>query len=163
MYSCLKINRIFLSSTKDTSSIYKPREATRVFNKHITFIYKIIRQWWLKKRKKFTLSWKWLWPVHLQWAWFEILLKNNKKPKRLENSQLLRKTILLPFKNCPMNVLISLAELTLTEVISIRIIRMRVISAIMNFYWSHSIAFQKLSNERSYKFSWINSNRSYKH
>ena len=32
---------------------------------------------------------------------------------------------------------------------------MRVISAIMNFYWSHSIALQKLSNERSYKFSWI--------
>ena len=45
--------------------------------------------------------------------------------------------------------------LTLTEVISIRILRMRVISAIMNFYWSHSIALQKLSNERSYKFSWI--------
>ena len=31
---------------------------------------------------------------------------------------------------------------------------MRLISAIMNFYWSH-IALQKLSNERSYKFSWI--------
>ena len=45
--------------------------------------------------------------------------------------------------------------LTLTEVISIRILRMRVISAIMNFYWSHSIALQKLSKERSYKFSWI--------
>ena len=39
--------------------------------------------------------------------------------------------------------------LTLTEVISIRILRMRLISAIMNFYWSHAIAFQKLSNERS--------------
>ena len=32
---------------------------------------------------------------------------------------------------------------------------MRLISAIMNFYWSHAIALQKLSNERSYKFSWI--------
>ena len=45
--------------------------------------------------------------------------------------------------------------LTLTEVISIRIFRMRIISAIMNFYWSHAIAIRKLSNERSYKFSWI--------
>ena len=44
--------------------------------------------------------------------------------------------------------------LTLTEVISIRILRMRLISD-MNFYWSHAIALQKLSNERSYKFSWI--------
>ena len=26
---------------------------------------------------------------------------------------------------------------------------MRIISAIMNFYWSHAIALQKLSNERS--------------
>ena len=33
--------------------------------------------------------------------------------------------------------------------------RMRVISAIMNFYWSHAIALQKLSNERYYKLSWI--------
>ena len=33
--------------------------------------------------------------------------------------------------------------------------RMRLISAIMNFYWSHSISLQKLSNERSYKFSRI--------
>ena len=32
---------------------------------------------------------------------------------------------------------------------------MRLISAIMNFYWSHTIALQKLSNERSYKFSSI--------
>ena len=32
---------------------------------------------------------------------------------------------------------------------------MRVISAIMNFYWSHAIAFQKLSNERAYTFSRI--------
>ena len=32
---------------------------------------------------------------------------------------------------------------------------MRLISAIMSFYWSHAIALQKLSNERSYKFSWI--------
>ena len=32
---------------------------------------------------------------------------------------------------------------------------MRLISTIMNFYWSHSIALQKLSNERSYKYSWI--------
>ena len=37
--------------------------------------------------------------------------------------------------------------LTLTEVISIRILRMRIISAIMNFYYSHAIALQKLSNE----------------
>ena len=35
--------------------------------------------------------------------------------------------------------------------------RMRLISAITNFYWSHAIALQKLSNERSYKFSWISS------
>ena len=34
-------------------------------------------------------------------------------------------------------------------------LRLRMISAIMNFYWSHAIALQKLSNERSYKFSWI--------
>ena len=40
--------------------------------------------------------------------------------------------------------------LTATEVISIRILRMRIISAIMNFYWSHAIALQKLSNERSF-------------
>ena len=33
--------------------------------------------------------------------------------------------------------------------------RMRIIPAIMNFYWSHAIPFQKLSNERSYKFSRI--------
>ena len=39
------------------------------------------------------------------------------------------------------------------EVISIRMLRMRLISAIINFYWSHPIALQKLSNERSYKFS----------
>ena len=44
---------------------------------------------------------------------------------------------------------------TLTEVISIRIFRMRIISAIMNFYWPHTIPLEKLSNERSYKFSWI--------
>ena len=30
---------------------------------------------------------------------------------------------------------------------------MRIISAIMKFYWSHAL--RKLSNERSYKFSWI--------
>ena len=42
--------------------------------------------------------------------------------------------MLLPFKNCAMNVLTSLADLTLTEVIGIRILRMRIISAIMNFY-----------------------------
>ena len=30
---------------------------------------------------------------------------------------------------------------------------MRIISAIMNFYWSHAIPLQKLSHERSYKFS----------
>ena len=44
--------------------------------------------------------------------------------------------------------------LTLTEVINIRILRMRIISGIKNFYWSHAIiSLQKLSNERSYKFS----------
>ena len=32
---------------------------------------------------------------------------------------------------------------------------MRLISAIANFYWSHAIALQKLSNERSYTFSRI--------
>ena len=32
---------------------------------------------------------------------------------------------------------------------------MRIISAIMNFYWSHTIPLEKLSNERAYKFSWI--------
>ena len=45
--------------------------------------------------------------------------------------------------------------LTPPEVISIRILRMRLISVIMNFCWSHTIPLQKLSNERSYKFSWI--------
>ena len=40
-------------------------------------------------------------------------------------------------------------------VISIRILRMRIISAIMKFYWSHDIALQKLSKECSYKFSRI--------
>ena len=58
----------------------------------------------------------------------------------------------MPLKNCPYEVS---WILTLTEVISIRILRMRLISAIMSFYWSHAIALQKLSNERSYKFSWI--------
>ena len=38
--------------------------------------------------------------------------------------------------------------LTLTELISIRILRMRIIFIIVNFYWSHTIALQKLSNER---------------
>ena len=38
---------------------------------------------------------------------------------------------------------------------SIRILRMRIISAIMNFYWSHAIALPKLANECSYKFSLI--------
>ena len=32
---------------------------------------------------------------------------------------------------------------------------MRLISAIMNFYWSHAIVLQKLSNDRSYKFNLI--------
>ena len=45
--------------------------------------------------------------------------------------------------------------LTLTEVISIRILRMRIFSRIMNFYWYHATLLWKLSNERSYKFSWI--------
>ena len=33
------------------------------------------------------------------------------------------------------------------------ILRMRLISTIVNFYWSHAIPLQKLSNERSHKFS----------
>ena len=45
--------------------------------------------------------------------------------------------------------------LTLTEVISIRILRLPIVFAIMNFYRSHAIALQKLSNQRFYKFSWI--------
>ena len=45
--------------------------------------------------------------------------------------------------------------LTLTEVISIRILRMRLMSAFMNFYGSHAISLQKLTKELSYKFSWI--------
>ena len=43
--------------------------------------------------------------------------------------------------------------LTLTEVISIRILLVRLILDIMHFYLSHTFALQKLSNERSYKFS----------
>ena len=41
--------------------------------------------------------------------------------------------------------------LTLTEVTSIKTLRMRmrIISAIMHFYWSHAIALQNLSNEHS--------------
>ena len=45
--------------------------------------------------------------------------------------------------------------LPLTEIISIRILRVRISFAIMYFYWSHAIALQKLSHERSCKFSWI--------
>ena len=64
--------------------------------------------------------------------------------------------MLLPFKNCPMNVPYKVSWiLTLTELIRITILGVRIISAIMNFYWSHAIPLQKLSNERSYKFSWI--------
>ena len=64
--------------------------------------------------------------------------------------------ILLPLKNCPMNVPYKVSWiLTLREVISIRMLPMRIISAIMKFYWSHAIGLQKLSNEHSYKFSWI--------
>ena len=64
--------------------------------------------------------------------------------------------MLLPFKNSPMNVPYKVSWiLTLREVIIIRILRMRLISAIMNHYWSHTIAFKKLSNERSYMFSLI--------
>ena len=62
--------------------------------------------------------------------------------------------MLLPFKNCPTNVPYKIGWiLTLTEVITVRILRMRLISAITNFYWPHAIALQKLPNERSYKFS----------
>ena len=64
--------------------------------------------------------------------------------------------MLLPFKNCPMNVPYKVSWiLFLTEVLSISTLRIRIISEIMNIYWSHAIALQKLSNERSYKFSWI--------
>ena len=46
--------------------------------------------------------------------------------------------MLLPFKYCPMNVLINLVEFQLKpEVISIRNLRMRIISAVMNFYLCH--------------------------
>ena len=61
----------------------------------------------------------------------------------------------MPFKNYSMDVLKFSWILTLTEVIGIIILRLRLISVVMNFYWSHAIPFQKLSNERSYKFSWI--------
>ena len=62
--------------------------------------------------------------------------------------------LLLTFKYCQMNVPYKVSGiLTLTEVISIRILQMRIISAIIIFYRSHPIALQKLSNERSYKFS----------
>ena len=71
-------------------------------------------------------------------------------PKRLENSQLLRKTWHVNQRSDKFSWI-----LTLTEVISIRILRMCLISAIMNFYLSHAIPLQKLSKERSYKFSWI--------
>ena len=39
--------------------------------------------------------------------------------------------------------------LTITEVICIKILGMRLITFIMNFYWSHTIALQTFSNERS--------------
>ena len=60
----------------------------------------------------------------------------------------------VPFKNCPTNIPYKVS-LILTELISIRILRMRLISTITNLYWSHPIALQKLSNERSYMFSWL--------
>ena len=61
--------------------------------------------------------------------------------------------MLLTFKNCPTNIPYKVScVLSLTEVISIRILRMRLISNILNFYLSHIIALQKLSSERSYKF-----------
>ena len=64
--------------------------------------------------------------------------------------------MLLPFKNCLMNVPYKVSgTLTLRKVISIRILRMRIISAIIKFYWCHPIALQKLSHERSDKFSCI--------
>ena len=64
--------------------------------------------------------------------------------------------MLLQFKNCPMNSPYKVSWIwTLREITSIIIMRMRIVSAITNFYWSHSIALRKLSNERSYKFSWI--------
>ena len=44
--------------------------------------------------------------------------------------------------------------LTLTEVISIWILRMRIIYTIMNFYWSMLLPFKNCPRS-SYKFSWI--------
>ena len=64
-------------------------------------------------------------------------------------------SMLLPFKNCPRSSCKFSWILTLTEVISIWILRMRIISAVRNFYGSHAISLQKLSHERSYKFIWI--------
>ena len=73
-------------------------------------------------------------------------------------------SMLLPFENCPISPYKFSWILTLAEVRNIRILRMRLISAIMNFYGSHVIALQKLPNECSYKFSWILTlSRSYKH
>ena len=62
--------------------------------------------------------------------------------------------MLLPFKNGPMERSYKFRRiLTLTDVMSFRILRMRIIFANMNFNWSHAIALQKLSNDRSDKFS----------
>ena len=72
----------------------------------------------------------------------------------LHHSEFLLVPCYCPSKSCPMSSYVSWI-LTLTEAISIRILRMRIIYTIMNFYRSHAIALQKLSNERSYKFSWI--------
>ena len=64
-------------------------------------------------------------------------------------------SMLLPFKNCPISSYKFSWILTLREVIIIWILCMRIISAILNFYRFHAISLQKLSNEGSYKFSWI--------
>ena len=73
---------------------------------------------------------------------------------RITASMIFFDAMLLPFKYCPMNVLINLVEFQLKpEVISIISLRMRIISAIMNFYLCHVIAFEILSHERSDKFS----------
>ena len=65
--------------------------------------------------------------------------------------------MLEPFKNCPTKFLrtFSWTVLTLSEVRTIRILRVSLIFAVMNFYGSHVIALQKPSNERSYQFRWI--------
>ena len=71
-------------------------------------------------------------------------LNENKKPKRFESSQLLRKTWHVNQRFYKFSWILTVTEVI--QYVSIQILRMRLISAIMNFYWSHVIALQKLSN-----------------